>query len=76
MAFPLPSRSPSLDLKVPINIYKAVRRVKLLATSQVCVPDPGILSVSTQLGPVHINASLGPFIGGKIRRVLHKTRLK
>ena len=53
MAFTLPS--PSLDLKVPISIYKAVRRVKLLAT---LIPDPGILSVSTQLGPVHINASL------------------
>ena len=56
MAFTLPS--PSLDLKIPISIYKAVGRVKLLGTSQVCVPDPGILSVSTQLGPVHINALL------------------
>ena len=51
MAFTLPS--PSLDLKVPISVYKAVRRVNLLAT---LIPDPGILSVSTQLGPVHINA--------------------
>ena len=56
MTFTLPS--PSLDLKVPISVYKAVRRVELLATSQVCVPDPGVLSVSTQLGPVHINALL------------------
>ena len=56
MAFTLPSLS--LDLKVPISIYKAVGRIKLLATSQVCVPDPGILSDSTQLGPVHINALL------------------
>ena len=53
MTFTLPS--PSLDLKVPISVYKAVRRVNLLAT---LIPDPGILSVSTQLGPVHINALL------------------
>ena len=53
MAFTLPS--PSLDLEVPISAYKAVRRVNLLAT---LIPDPGILSVSTQLGPVHINALL------------------
>ena len=53
MAFTLPS--PSLDLEVPISAYKAVRRVNLLAT---LIPDSGILSVSTQLGPVHINALL------------------